>query len=354
MIVAVDATPALRPQPSGTEVYAREVIEALAALRVDRTVRCYANAGGAPSWLQGQVEWRTIPFPRLWTHWAFARAVARDRPDVVYVPSHVLPVVLGPPGVATIHDVGHRYQRAAYRAPDWWYLELSTRWMARRASRLIAVSQSTADDLRRFYRVPPSRVAVVHSGVSETMRPQTFEEVARVRARYRLPARYFLYVGRAHPRKNLPFLLSAFAQARRAGLKASLLLAGSGHESVQQEGVQVLPYVPSPDLPSLYAGALALTLPSRFEGFGFPVLEAMRCGTAVVASTAGALPEIVGDAGLLRGPQDRAGWIEALRRLADDERERQRLIALGHDWSALFTWPAAARAIWRILEDVAG
>jgi glycosyltransferase involved in cell wall biosynthesis len=354
MIVAVDATPALRPHPSGTEVYAREVIEALAALRGDRILRCYANSGSTPAWLEGQVEWRPIPFPRLWTHWALARALARERPDVVYVPSHVLPVFLRAPGVVTIHDVGHRHQRSAYRTADWWYLELSTRWMARRARRLIAVSQSTADDLHRFYRVPYSRIAVVHSGISRAMRPQPVSEVDRVRATYRLPARYFLYVGRAHPRKNLPFLLDAFAQARRAGLRASLVLAGSGHESVGQADVQVLPYVPAADLPPLYAGARALLLASRFEGFGFPVLEAMRCGTAVIASTAGALPEIVGDAGLLRAPQDRAGWIEAMLRLDRDEEERQRLIEMGQAWSARFTWEAAAAEIWRVLDQAAG
>jgi glycosyltransferase involved in cell wall biosynthesis len=353
MIVAVDATPALRSNPSGTEVYAKEVIEALVALRGDRTVRCYANVSSAPAWLDGRVEWRPLPFPRLWTHWAFARALARDRPDVVYVPSHVLPAVLRAPGVVTIHDVGHRYERSAYRAADWWYLELSTRWMARRARRLIAVSQSTADDLNHFYRVPYSRIAVVHSGISQAMRPQPASEVERVRATYRLPARYYLYLGRAHPRKNLPFLLDAFAQARRTGLEASLVLAGSGHGSVRQADVHVLPYVPAADLPPLYAGARALLLPSRFEGFGFPVLEAMGCGTAVIASTAGALPEIVGQAGLLRAPQDRPGWIEAMLRLDQDEEQRQRMIEKGRAWSARFTWEAAAHEIWRVLDQAA-
>jgi glycosyltransferase involved in cell wall biosynthesis len=353
VIVAVDATPALRPQPSGTEVYAREVIAALAALRGDRVLRCYVNAHQAPLWLQRQVEWRPIPFPRLWTHWALARALARDRPDVVYVPSHVLPLALRAPGVVTIHDVGHRYERASYSTPDWWYLELSTRWMARHAARLIAVSRSTADDLRRFYGVPPSRIAVVHSGVSEAMRPQPDSQVGRVRARYRLPEAYFLYVGRAHPRKNLPFLLSAYDEARRNGLDASLVLAGSGQKQFHQAGVHVLPYLPAEDLPPLYAGALALLLPSRFEGFGFPVLEAMRCGTAVIASTAGALPEIVGDSGVLCPPDDRPGWISAMRRLADDDGERRRLIERGQSWSARFTWRAAAEGIWRVLDDVA-
>ncbi|HYM49781.1 MAG TPA: glycosyltransferase family 1 protein [Candidatus Limnocylindrales bacterium] len=351
MIVAVDAAPALRPQRTGTEVYARAILEALARSRGDRILRGYVNAPVAPAWLLGDVEWRPIPFPRLWTHWRFARAIARDRPDVVFVPSHVLPFVLRAPGVATIHDVGHRYDARAYRPADWLYLELTTRWMARRARRLIAVSQATADDLQRRYGVEASRVTVIHSGVDPALREPAAAEVARVREAYALPARYFLYLGRNHPRKNLPFLRRSFVQARHDGMRAGLVLAGPGHPPAAEDGVRALSYVPPQDLPALYAGAIALVLPSRFEGFGFPALEAMRCGTAVIASTAGALPEIVDSAGLLLDPADGPGWIAAMRRLDEDETERQRLIAAGRIWSARFSWADAAAATWRVLEE---
>jgi glycosyltransferase involved in cell wall biosynthesis len=354
VIAAVDATPALRPLPSGTEVYTREIIEALAPQRGSRRLRLYANAALQPTWIPAGVEWRGIPFARLWTHWRFARAIADDHPDVVFVPGHVLPLVLRAPGVVTIHDVGHRHERGAYRPGEWLYLELMTRWMARHARRLIAVSQSTANDLQRFYRVPPSRLRMIHSGVDERMRPQPREQVARVRAAYGLPDRYFLYVGRAHPRKNLPLLRRAFDAARRDGLAATLVLAGPGHLQTASDEVIALPYVPPADLPPLYAGALALTLPSRFEGFGFPVLEAMRCGTPVLASSAGALPEIVGEAGVLLDPADEGGWTQAMRRVDEDQTERQRLIAAGLSWSAGFTWTATAAGVWRVLDEASG
>lgn len=354
MIAGVDATPALRAEPSGTEVYARQVIEALAVSRERRRLRVYANAVQPPAWLDPSVEWRGIPLPRMWTHLRFRRELHRDPPDVVFVPSHVLPLGLRIPAVAVIHDVGHRRERASYRPATWWYLELMTRSMARRARRLIAVSRNTADDLVRYYRVPSERIAVIHSGIDPRMRPASPTSLTEVLQRYRLAQPYYLYLGRNHPRKNLAMLERAFADARRRGLNASLVFAGPGHsERPPLDGVRALPYVPAADVPALYSGALALVLPSRFEGFGFPALEAMRCGTAVIASTAGALPEIVGSAGILLDPDDTGAWSQAMIELSQDLALQRRLISAGEAHSAAFTWERAASQIWHVLDSAA-
>jgi glycosyltransferase involved in cell wall biosynthesis len=355
MIVAIDGTPALRPYLTGTEVYARSIIEALARSRGERRLRVYANALDAPSWLPGGVDWRGIPFPRLWSHWRLRQALRGEAPDVAFIPSHVLPVGLGRmSSVVTVHDVGHRHQPQSYTRPAWLYLELTTRYAARHATRLIAVSQSTANDLKRFYAVPGGRIAVIHSGVDQRMHPQDPLVVAQLTQRLGLEEPYFLYVGRNHPRKNLPMLRRAFQQARTRGLLATLVLAGGGHDQGEStEGAIVLPYVAAEDLPALYAGAIALLLPSRFEGFGFPALEAMRCGTAVIASTAGALPEIVGTAGVLLNPDDPGAWSHAMIELARDPELQRRLIAAGSARGAMFSWEAAAERTWRVLETAA-
>ena len=354
MIVGIDGTPAVRKQLTGTEVYARSIIDALAASRGTRTMRIYANAVDAPPWLPAGVEWRGIPFPRLWTHWRLRQALRRERPDVTFIPSHVLPLALGLRSVVTIHDLGHRHEPRSYSRAARWYLEATTRYAARRANRLIAVSKSTADDLARFYGVPPGRIAVVHSGVDARMRPQDPSRVAEVLQRLKIGGAYFLYVGRNHPRKNLAMLRRAFDEARRRGLDAELVLAGPGHDAASAGSATALPYVDSDDLPALYAGAIALTLPSRFEGFGFPAVEAMACGTAVIASTAGALPEIVGTAGILLSPDDAGAWSQAMLELASDAALQQRLIAAGQARSAEFSWNTAATKTWRVLDAVAG
>jgi glycosyltransferase involved in cell wall biosynthesis len=340
---------------TGTEIYARSIIEALAGSRQQRTMRVYANATAPPAWLPAGVEWRGIPFPRAWTHWRFRQALRHDRPDLAFIPSHVLPVALGLPSVVTIHDVGHRREAGSYSRTTWLYLELTTRYAARYASALIAVSQTTAADLRRFYHVPPDKVTVIHSGIDAGLRPVSGQRIDGVRQKFAIPGPYFLFVGRNHPRKNLPLLRRAFLEARRRGLQASLVLAGPGHQGgvAEEPGIVVLPYVPSGDLPALYGGAIALTLPSRFEGFGFPVLEAMRCGTAVIASTAGSLPEIVGSAGVLLDADDAGGWTNAMLQVAEDEALRERLIAAGLAHSAAFTWDSAAAKTWTVLDRVA-
>jgi len=354
LIVGIDGTPAVRPLVTGTEVYARSVIEALAASRADHTMRVYANAVTSPSWLPKGVEWRGIPFPRLWTHWRFRQALRRERPDVAFIPSHVLPIALGLRSVVTIHDVGHRREPGAYSRTAWLYLELTTRYAARRATRLIAVSQSTADDLTRFYGTPGGRITVVHSGVNPAMGPQDPRVVAAVTDRLGVLEPYFLFVGRNHPRKNLALLRRAFADARRRGLRASLVLAGPGHDaSAADDGIIAVHYVPPDDLPALYAGAIALVLPSRFEGFGFPALEAMRCGTAVIASTAGALPEIVGSAGVLLDPDDAGAWSHAMLEVSRDPDLQRRLIAAGTMRGSTFTWETAAARTWSVLEAAA-
>src|SRR5436853_2446497 len=350
VIVGIDGTPAVRTYLTGTEVYARSIIGALAASRGTRTMRVYANAVDAPPWLPPAVEWRGIPFPRLWTHWRLRQALRRERPDVTFIPSHVLPFALGLKAVVTIHDVGHRREPRSYSRRARWYLEATTRYAARRANRLIAVSKATAEDLVRFYHVPGGRVAVVHSGVDPRMRPQDPARVAHVMHRLGIAGPYFLYVGRNHPRKNLSMLRRAFDEARRRGLNATLVLAGPGHDHALSSVVlPPLPYVSPDDLPALYAGAIALALPSRFEGFGFPALEAMRCGTAVIASSAGALPEIVGTAGILLSPADAGAWSQALLELAGDPALQRRLIAAGSARAATFTWEAAAEKTWRVL-----
>jgi glycosyltransferase involved in cell wall biosynthesis len=351
--VGIDGTPALRRFATGTEIYARSIIEALAASRGERTMRVYANAIESPPWLPAGVEWRGIPFPRLWTHWRLRQALRRERPDVTFIPSHVLPYALGLKSVVTIHDIGHRREPRAYTRRARWYLEATTRYAARRANRLIAVSKSTADDLARFYQVPAGRISVVHSGVDPRMRPQDPAKVDQVLGRLGIGGAYFLYIGRNHPRKNLAMLRRAFDAARRRGLEAELVLAGPGHDVGSAGAVRTLPYVAPDDLPALYAGAIALTLPSRFEGFGFPALEAMRCGTAVIGSTAGALPEVIGTAGILLSPDDAGAWSQAMLELAGDQALQRRLIAAGQTRSADFTWEAAASKTWAVLDGVA-
>ncbi|MGC8875397.1 MAG: glycosyltransferase family 4 protein, partial [Chloroflexia bacterium] len=235
-------------------------------------------------------------------------------------------------------------------------LHLSTLWNVRVATRVIAVSQATRDDLIRHYRTVPDRVHVVHHGVSPRFRPT---QDPGVRARYGLPERYFLYLGTLQPRKNLERLLAAYARLP-AGAPAFVLAGGRGwyFERIARAvaahnlGERVLfpGYIADADLPAVLSGAVAFVYPSLYEGFGMPLLEAMACGTPVIASRSSSLPEVVGDAGLLVDPLSVEALQEALQRILEDEPLREALRARGLERARLFTWERCAHETLGVLE----
>jgi glycosyltransferase involved in cell wall biosynthesis len=272
----------------------------------------------------------------------------RAPPDVLFVPSHVLPLVLPASSVVVIYDVGHRFVPRAHGALDWLYLEWAIRRHVRLATRLITISQSTRRDLVRLYGADPARIDVAYPAADARFTRASAEEVARVRARYGLGTRYVLHLGTIKPRKNLPRLIQGFA---RSGLAADTQLALGGMTTYGGPAVERaisdarlggrlvrLGYVPDADLPALYSGAAAVAIVSLYEGFGMPAVEAMACGATVVASDRGSLPEIVGEAGILVDPLDVGSIAAGLRRAVDDTWFGARGLRRAAD----FSWRAAA------------
>jgi glycosyltransferase involved in cell wall biosynthesis len=318
------------------------------------------------------MEVRAIPFPRLWTHLALSREMIAHPPDLLFVPSHVLPLAHPRRSVATVHDLGFHYYPEAHTLSQNLYLRWSTRHNARAASRVLADSEATRRDLATFYRVPPEKVEVVYPGRDESLAPVTEPAIlAAIRARYGLQARYLLYVGTLHPRKNLVRLVQAFARllGQRETLAASqadglqLVLAGKRgwlYDEIEAEvrrlalGDRVVftGYVPEADLPALLSGALAFVYPSLHEGFGLPLVEAMACAVPVVCSQTSSLPEVAGDAALLVDPLDVEGLAAALARVVSDAGLRQALVARGRQRAMRFSWARCARETLAVLEQV--
>ncbi|RMH05280.1 MAG: glycosyltransferase family 1 protein [Planctomycetota bacterium] len=216
-----------------------------------------------------------------------------------------------------------------------------------RACYWICDSAFARDDLVRTCSVPPGRTAVVPLGVDERFR--------RAGQERDLEGDRFLFLGSVEPKKNLPVLLEALALAAERGLRTGLDVAGRagwGSRDVRRaaerhpvlaERVRFLGFVPDAALPGLVAGALALVLPSRYEGFGMPVLEAMAAGTPVLCSDRGALPEVAGGAARLFDADDAEGLADLLLRIEEDRELRADLRAAGLARSAAFTWEACAR-----------
>jgi glycosyltransferase involved in cell wall biosynthesis len=358
MHIGIDASRATVARRTGTEHYARRLIEALLAQDGHRYTLYFRDAPPAGAFTGA--EQRVIPFPRLWTHLRLSyELLTRPRPDVLFVPAHVLPLAHPLPSVVTVHDLGYRHFPEAHPARQRLYLDWSTRFSARAATRVLADSHATQRDLERFYGVPAEKVSVVYPGLDEGLQRV---DSAAVRARYGLPPDYLLHVGTLQPRKNLARLIEAAGRLRGQWPGLQLVLAGQAgwqagpllaQARAHADFVRLLDYVPETDLAALLSGARVFVFPSLYEGFGFPVLEAMACGTPVVCANTSSLPELAGEAALLVDPLDTEALAAAISRVLAEPALAQNLVVRGHEQSQKFSWADAARQTVRVLEEAA-
>jgi glycosyltransferase involved in cell wall biosynthesis len=371
MLIGIDASRATVARRTGTENYSLHLIRELLAEGTEHRYRLYFNQAPPPGLFSGTADWRVIPFPRLWTHARLSWEMMRHPPDLLFVPSHVLPLVRPVRSVVTVHDLGYHYYPEAHTLSQNLYLRWSTRYNARSAVRVLADSEATRRDLIDFYRIEEERVTVVYPGRDEALVPIGDPGlIASVCARHGVTTPYLLYVGTLHPRKNLVRLVQAFASLLRSedvgpsdscsGLK--LVLAGKKGWYYEEIFAQVRKlnlvdrvvftgYVPDADLPSLLSGALAFVFPSLYEGFGLPVLEAMSCGVPVICSDSSSLPEVAGDAALLTDPLDSEAWVEALWRVVADRDLRCTLAGRGFEQVQRFSWRQTAKETLQVLEE---
>ena len=371
MLIGIDASRATAAQRTGTETYSLHLIRELLALGKGHRFRLYFNQPPAPGLFPDASEMRVMPFARLWTHARLSREMRTAAPDLLFVPSHVLPLLHPERCVVTIHDLGFYYYPEAHTLSQNLYLRWSTRYNARIATRVIADSVATRNDLLRYYRVPGERIEVVYPGRDEALGPVRDPEVLQdVRARHGLSEPYLLYVGTLHPRKNLVRLVqafSAFTKAMAAGpakpkAEPQLVLAGQKgwlyEEILNQvrkldlvDRVVFTGYVPDADLPAVLSGAVAFVFPSLYEGFGLPVLEAMACGTPVICSNVSSLPEVAGEAALQVDPLDVEALAEAIHWVISDAGLRATLVERGYEQVQRFSWQRCASQVLQVLED---
>jgi glycosyltransferase involved in cell wall biosynthesis len=253
--------------------------------------------------------------------------------------------------VITIHDLTYKRFPELLQKET---LENLDRHMTRElaaADAVICVSESTRRDLLHYYAIDPSRVVTVHSGLGQPPEAEAVDS---------LPKRYVLFVSTVEPRKNVEVLLDAWREVR-THYSGSLVVVGKvGWKServtrrLREEGVIHLDYVPAPRLVSIYRGAEAFVFPSLYEGFGFPLLEAMSHGVPAVAARSSSLPEIGGDAAVYFDPRSSGELAAALRTVLEDSGLRSELSRRGRERAATFRWDRAADQTLRVLRAAAG
>ncbi len=373
MTVYLDVSAAVHRR-AGLGRYAESLTRALVAADGGRRYALFYNRerGVEPLAGLGHLPARTVALGyKPWRMLVWLGQLARvgfDRllPDAAlfHATEHLLMYLRAVPTVLTVHDLIFRHLPAHHKPLNRWYLNLALPLYCRRADHIIAISECTRRDLLAAYGLPPEKVTVIYEAADPRFRPVAAREVEAVRARYRLPDRYLLFVGTIEPRKNLVRLLTAFERVHAEGLSDGLVIVGRRgwlydgffarlEESPAREAVIFPGYLPDDALPAVYAGAQALAFPSLYEGFGLPVLEAMACGTPVAASSASSIPEVGGEAVVYFAPDDAESLTAALRRLLRDDDLRAHLRRRGLAQAARFSWERTAAETRAVYDKIA-
>ena len=301
-----------------------------------------------------------------WEQTMLPLELRRVRAELLHALGFVSPFAWRGPTVVTTYDLSFmRYPHVLNRS-NRTYLRTFCPPSLRRADRVITISEHARHEVIELCGVHPDRVKAILLAADERFRPAPPDAVSAFRDRKRLPERFVLYLGTLEPRKNVELLVRAYALLRQRGsVDHELVLAGdrgwqygSIFALVQELGlephVRFPGFVPDREQARWYSSATVFAYPSLYEGFGLPLLEAMACGTPVVASRSSSLPEVVGDAGVLVDPNDREGLSQALSQLLEDDGRRRSLAAAGQARAQTFSWRRMASETLQVYRDVLG
>jgi glycosyltransferase involved in cell wall biosynthesis len=299
---------------------------------------------------------------------AWRRRWRADQLDLLHVPFYYLPPGAPRRSVVTIYDCRFLRYPETYPRARAAFLRAAVPWSLRRASHIITISEFTKRELVELLGLPPERISVTLLAQRESFQPITDPSAqAVVRKRYRLPPRFILSTSTLEPRKNLVRLVEAFAMLRREGCPQELVLSGARYfgtnpleDAIRRLGlggvVHFPGYIPDADMPGLYSMADAFAYPSLYEGFGIPPLEAMACGTPVVAAGTTSIPEVIGSAACAVDPLSSESIAAGLRRILESVAYASALREAGFARVGMFSWEATARqtvAVYkRVLEEV--
>jgi glycosyltransferase involved in cell wall biosynthesis len=403
MIIGIDASRANLQHKTGTEWYSFYLIKNLAEIDHHNTYRLYLNKPPRPELIAAVqanpnfsfnlLRW---PFYSFWTLGRLTLEMFWRRPDVLFVPAHALPLFGPLKTINTIHDLAFVREQNLYRAApvktqfpisrriinffvrlltgghycsssvD--YLYWSTPFALHHAKKIITVSQATKQEVLEIYpRVSPEKIIVVHNGYNTELYPPRPDplKAQQILEKYDLETPYFLYVGRLEKKKNTPTLVEAFALWREShpGTDLKLVLigdAGFGYDEVQytiQEfnlgAAVIIPgWVEEEDLPYIFSSATAFIFPSKYEGFGIPILQALACGVPAAISDIPVLREVAGSAALYFNQNSKEAIAAALDRITSDAVLRSDLIAQGREQAKKFSWRRCAEETLQIIENL--
>jgi glycosyltransferase involved in cell wall biosynthesis len=293
-------------------------------------------------------------------------ALWQSRVDLFHAPHYVVSPLTRCPYVVTIHDCIHlRFPQYLPSKAAHVYARMMMSLSAKRAKRVLTVSQASKDDIVHYLGTPPEKVEVIYNALDERLaEPPTADEVSRVRERFLLTSPFILYAGNIKPHKNVDRLIEAYAILRRRGIgDVKLLIIGDEiskykhlrrlvHRFQLHQHVRFFGFVPDETLAVLYRLATTFVFPSLYEGFGLPPLEAMAAGAPVITSNVSSLPEVVGDAAVLIDPMDPRAIADAMARVLTDDALRAELIRRGHERVKAFSWTRSVARVRQVYGEL--
>ena len=358
----------------GVTVYTRNILDAM--LRIDPRNRYVLLLPGKdemgryadrPNVTEVLIEARPGPAGRLvWDQWRLLPHLREHRVDLVYNPKLSVPLLAKCKTVFTMHGLEQFAARSMFLWHDRLYFTLAMRFYCRKADGILVMTQTGKRDLQKYLGVPPAKIHVIPESYNERCRVISDQaERLRVRDKLKLPEKFLLFVGGVAPLKNIPALLRAFKTLRAGGIPHKLVLAGFKRFKFERDlalidslglrnDVVEAGFVDDADIPALYNLADAFVLPSFYEGFGIPILEAQACGCPVVIGDRGAMPEVAGEGGALSfNPDSPDELAERISRILGDPALRASLAARGLENVKQYSWKNTARKTVELFEALA-
>lgn len=304
---------------------------------------------------------------RMWTQMGLPISLYTSfpRPNVFFTPSHYAPRFAPMPTAIAIMDVAYLYFPELFHRRDLYQLTAWTAYSVKRAKRIFTISESTKNDIIKQYRINPEQIIVTYPGIKQAS-DMDKKPMENIHKKYGIENKYILFVGTLQPRKNIIRLIEAFTRVleKTGNTNLNLVIVGKKgwlYEKILEspanlhvlDKVKFLDFVPDEDLPQLYKNALCYVLPSLYEGFGLPVLEAMKYGCPVITSNVSSLPEAGGDAALYVDPKNVSDIADKIMQMISSKKLRDQLREKGFKHLKLFSWEKAAKETLDVLVEIA-
>lgn len=372
MIIGIDGNEANLGKRVGIGEYAFELIKELSNLKSkDHHIVIYLKKDPIADLPieSGTLKYRVIKPGKLWTQWRLPidLYLHNPKPDVFFSPSHYAPRFCPVPTVISVMDLSYLHFPDLFDKSDLYQLRNWTSYSVKKASKILTISKSSKNDIIKSYSVNPGKVIVTYPGIKELsgLNPQVYG-MKKIENKYNISENFVLFVGTLQPRKNISKLIEAFSKVINQESKVKnleLVVVGKRgwqYEEILEaperfgikERVKFLESVNDEELSVLYKNALCYVLPSLYEGFGLPVLEAMKAGCPVITSDVSSLPEAGGNACLYVDPNDVDDIAEKIRKLVTSDKLRNDLIAKGKEQVKKFSWNKTAKETLSALEKL--